>query len=439
MGPMNLRVHEIRRRGARLAFVLAIISGAQLAAPAACRAQLNYVARFTVEKESFLLGEPIFCDFKIQNTGARVFSFSYRSPSRALNRELEQEPRFTVTSKAGGDIPDPAARPCGGVQGSVVYGSVSLPPGQTHTERWLLNQWAAVTKPGRYRVRAERRLPLFSGEALGEQTGERPAAYAVALSELTLDVLPATDPQLEEVFRPVLKTLDQGTGAALAESVLVVTTLPQPFLLERLETMASAPAGGQRWDRRQALDGLARLGTPEAWETISKIATGRLPPSQSSSRPVDISLRAYAVLLLAEKGDARFLPPLLELISTSPAELRGDVLRALGLFRDPRANQVLFERLHSGSALDRQNAILGLKELESRDVVPALLAMLQDPEPQVRQVAHFALESLTGMKFKLPSRASRQDSARVSAEWHAWWREKGANFTPLHQPPCHDW
>src|SRR2546426_6822370 len=70
---------------------------------------------------------------------------------------------------------------------------------------------------------------------------------------------------------------------------------------------------------------------------------------------------------------------------------------------------------------------------------PALLAMLQDPEPQVRQVAHFALESLTGMKFKLPFRASRQDSARVSAEWHAWWREKGANFTPLHQPPCPDW
>jgi len=87
----------------------------------------------------------------------------------------------------------------------------------------------------------------------------------------------------------------------------------------------------------------------------------------------------------------------------------------------------------------RKQLCLGLKELESRDVVPALLAMLRDPEPQVRQVAHFALESLTGMKFKLPSRASRQDSARVSAEWHAWWREKGANFTPLHQPPCHDW
>ena len=92
---MNLRVHEIRRRGARLAFALAIVSGAQLAAPAACRAQLNYVARFTLEKESFLLGEPIFCDFKIQNTGTRMFSFSYRSPSRALNPELEQEPRFT--------------------------------------------------------------------------------------------------------------------------------------------------------------------------------------------------------------------------------------------------------------------------------------------------------------------------------------------------------
>src|SRR3989442_7247810 len=98
-----------------------------------------------------------------------MFLFSYRSPSRALNRELEQEPRFTVTSKAGGNIPDPAPRPCGGVQGSVVYSSASLPPGQTHTERWLLNQWAAGTKPGRYHDRVEPRLPLFSGEVPGGQ------------------------------------------------------------------------------------------------------------------------------------------------------------------------------------------------------------------------------------------------------------------------------
>jgi HEAT repeat protein len=153
----------------------------------------------------------------------------------------------------------------------------------------------------------------------------------------------------------------------------------------------------------------------------------------------NIALRAYAVLLLGEKGDLAFLPALLELASTAPIDLRGDVLRALGFFNERRANELLFEKLHSPMVNDRVNAILGLKNLESKHAIPALLAMLNDPEAQVRQVAHFALQSLTGRKFKLSSGASRAESARVAERWHAWWRGHGASFVPLRQPPCRDW
>src|SRR5579859_8101829 len=59
--------------------------------PVTCRAQVSYVARFTMDKQKFLLGEPIFCNFVIQNTGARTFSFRYRSPDRILNSDLENE------------------------------------------------------------------------------------------------------------------------------------------------------------------------------------------------------------------------------------------------------------------------------------------------------------------------------------------------------------
>src|SRR5437899_2156766 len=53
--------------------------------PEACRAQVDYVARFTLEKQKFMVGEPIFCDFVIKNTGTRAFGFRYRSPDRSLN------------------------------------------------------------------------------------------------------------------------------------------------------------------------------------------------------------------------------------------------------------------------------------------------------------------------------------------------------------------
>lgn len=437
------RAGSARGRLLRPAPILLILSAAALIFPHVCSAQVDYVVRFTLEKQKFLLGGPIFCTFTVQNTGTATFAFSYRSPSRVLNPELEQEPRFTARTETGHSLPDPAPKPCGGAKGSAVYGSVSLPPGQSHRERWLLNEWARFSRPGRYHVHAERRLPFLAWDPSAQKFSEQPAAYALAINDLSFEVVPSTEAELEAVFAPYVKTVEHPAGSDPAESVLVLTTLPQPFFLEKLQALANASPQERRWDRRQALEGLARLGTRAAWETILKIARGsefpRTPSRAAAAASADESLRAYAVLLLGEKGDTTFLPALLEMVSTGPEGLRGDVLRVLGLFHDPRANQILFERLHSASPNDRVNAILGLKNLESKDAVPALLAMLNDPEAQVRQVANFALQSLTGQKFRLSASTSRAESARTAERWHAWWRENGASFVPVPPPPCQDW
>jgi HEAT repeat protein len=408
------------------------------------RAQVSYVARFRLEKETFLRDEPVFCVFSIENTGTRTFALSYRAPSRTLNTELESEPRFTITDDNGRRVADPAPQPCGGAKGTAVYGSVTLPPGQTHTERWLLDQWARFSGPGRYHVRAERRLPLLAVNPQTQEFVEPPAAYALAINELSLEIVPSTTKQLEAAFQPYLQQLANPEAIDVAEAALVVTNLPQPFCLKRLIALATASAQERRWDRQQALAGLARLGTPAAWQAISKIAQGEDPASPSAGDgPVsarDNALRSYAILLLAQQGDKAFVPALLGIASKTPdAELRGDVLRALGSFDDPRANEVLFEKLRSSDPSDRVNAILGLKNLETKDAIPALLAMLKDPEARVRQVAHFALRSLTGQKIALPPDASRADSARAAEQWHAWWRDHGASFVPSPHPPCRDW
>ena len=125
-----------------------LLVGAGLWWPVTCSGQVNCVARFAMEKDTYLLGEPVFCDFVLQNTGTQTIQFSYRFPTRVLNRDLEQEPRFLITDEAGNPLADPAPRPCGGAKGSVVYGFATLAPGQTHTERWLLNEWARFVHPG---------------------------------------------------------------------------------------------------------------------------------------------------------------------------------------------------------------------------------------------------------------------------------------------------
>jgi hypothetical protein len=419
-----------------------LLMGAMTLNPPPTLGQASYQARFEMERSEYLLGEPIFCDFVIRNTGSQLFGFLYRSPSRVLAQDHEQEPHFLVRNSRGVNLPDSGPQPCGGARGTVVYGSVTLPAGQTHTERWLLNQWARFTSPGRFQVRAERRLTL---RALNPQTGEfleKPAAFALALDELSFEVKSSTAAQIETVFKPYLEKIRNPKDPDPAEAVSVVTTLPKAFFMEQLVAMANT-IKPDRWDRRDALNGLARLDTPTAWQAILKTARGAMPTTNSegkaSTEGVDDAVRSYAVLLLAERADSAFLPTLVEMLSRSAEPLRGDILHALGFFHDPRAYRTLFDYLHAAQVTDRMNSILGLKNLGTREVIPPLIAMLNDPEPQVRQVANFALEGLTGHSLALPANPSRLEWERAENNWHAWWREHGGTFVPPRPAACHDW
>jgi HEAT repeat protein len=119
--------------------------------------------------------------------------------------------------------------------------------------------------------------------------------------------------------------------------------------------------------------------------------------------------------------------------------MRGEVLRALGFFHDTRAYQLLFDNLHSPQARDRMNAILGLKNAGENEVIPALLAALDDPEAQVRQVANFALQGVTGHQATVSGNPSLEESKRVASDWHVWWRAHAGTFSPLPPAVCHEW
>jgi hypothetical protein len=404
--------------------------------------QVSYSVSVAMEKPKYLLGEPIFCRFVIRNTGRTVFAFRYRTPTRGLASDYNQEPRFQVTDSRGQRLPDPGPRPCGSPQGTTVYGSVTLPPGQVHTERWLLNQWAQFTAPGRYHVRAERRLALLKPDPQAGTFAEKPAAFAMAIDELSLPVVRSTRAQVEEAFHPYLAAIEDPKAPNTAEAVVVLTSMPQPFFFDQLVEMANA-GKPDRWDRRDVLDGLARLNTPAAWKAILNLfrSAGAAASSggKDGAEQAQYPLRSYALLLLAEKGDPAFIPTFVEMLSKSADPMRGDILRALGFFHDARTYQVLFDNLHSAQVTDRMNSILGLKNLGTKEVIPALLAALSDPEARVRQVANFALEGLTGHKVAASANPSREESDRITNDWHTWWREHAGSFSPPPPSACHDW
>ncbi len=430
------------RRGAKRALQLGLFILITVVNSLTAHAQVDYSVQFEMEKPKYLLGEPVFCRFVIRNTGNKVFAFRYRTPTRILASNYEQEPRFVVTGGRGPRLPDPGPRPCGSPSGTAVYGFITLPPGQVHTERWLLDQWGQFAAPGPYHVRAERRLALLEpGPQVGEIT-EKPVAFALAIDELSILVVRSASAQVEAAFQPYLAAVGNPKDPNPAEAVVVLTSLPQPFFLDQLVKMAN---GGKpdRWDRRDALDGLARLDTPASWRAILDLFRGTNTAASSGSKEgaerADDPLRAYALLLLAEKADPASIPVFSEILARSAEPMRGDILRALGFFHDPRTYQLLFDNLHSAQVTDRMNAILGLKNLGTKEVIPALLAALNDPEAQVRKVANFALEGLTGHKVAAFANPSGEESERIANNWHAWWREHAGSFSPPRPTACHDW
>lgn len=425
-------------------FHIAFFGLLTVATSATALAQADYTVRFEMEKPQYLLGEPVFCRFVIRNTGTKVFAFRYRTPTRALGTDYDQEPRFQVTNGRGVRLRDPGRRPCGSPQGTAVYGSVTLPPGQTHTESWLLNQWTAFTAPGRYHVHAQRRLALRApGAGVGELS-DKTLAFAQAIDELTVVIVKSTPEQIEAAYRPYLDVVANPQATNPGQAVVVLTSLPQPFFLDRLAALAN-PGNPDRWDRRDVLDGLARLNTPASWaEILKRFREPDSPAASVASKEatpageVEGPLRAYAMLLLAEKSDASFVPTFLAVLGKSSDPMRGDVLRSLGFFHDPRVSQALFDNLHSAQVTDRMNAILGLKTMGGKEVIPAILTALNDPEPQVQQVANFALEGLTGHKVAAAASQS-PGSPRLGRAWHAWWQANAAIFSPSKPVPCHDW
>ncbi len=415
-----------------------LLAAALVNPPAAC-AQVDYSVHFELEKPAYLLGEPIFCRFVIRNTGVAVFNFRYRAPSRILATDNTQEPRFTVTNLAGRRLRDPGPRPCGNPQGTAVYGYVTLPPGKVHTERWLLNEWAQFSAPGSYRLRAERRLALLP---IDPQTGnplEKPVAFAQAIDDLVVQIERSTPAQVEASFQPYLDSIRNPKESDPAEAVTVVTSMPQTFFLDQLIAMLNS-GKPERWDRHDVVNGLARLNTLASWRAILRLFRyGETTPGPAVDRETEDALRSYALLVLAERGDSAFLPVILQVLPGSTEPLRGDILRALGFFHDPRAFQPIYDNLHSSRMTDRMDAILGLKNQGSKDVIPALLAALNDPDPPVEQVANFALQGLTGYKPAASANPSPEESKRIAAEWQAWWHRNADTFSPPKPVACHDW
>jgi hypothetical protein len=231
------------------------------------------------------------------------------------------------------------------------------------------------------------------------------------------------------------KVLDPGRAILRATTDGAEARAPSDRLGKGTE--AATPAAEPRREARPAAaDTAPRQQPPATAAATSKPAPAPAAPRQAapseneSARLADEIVRSAAGQfdgLLTRTRDAR---------GVANTEALAAAIPRLPQERRNRARDVLAERLSrmrtsslAGYLKDedaeiRRAAALALAMKESKEHVPDLIQVLNDPVALVVLAARGALRELTGKDFGPAPGATAEQSARAIAEWKAWWKER---------------
>jgi hypothetical protein len=162
---------------------------------------------------------------------------------------------------------------------------------------------------------------------------------------------------------------------------------------------------------------------------VAARALGRLPNSDSTRALLaglgdpDGFVRVASIKALQDQRETRARPQLLKLLNDKGAVVRSaaiDALAVVGTAKDSAAiaaqltdpdnffkGQSLFVRAHAATALG---------ELGGPGAVEALISVVEDPDPVLREAAEAALRKLSGLEETPAGRGGPRD------RWAAWWK-----------------
>ena len=187
------------------------------------------------------LHAPIFIDLTVFNRSAETVAFDL-----GLNKKANLE--LTITEPGGGIITRTLSS-----EGIGALGEVSLPPGEKYVQRLLLNEWYEFPEIGSYQIKMTLLADPFV--VSGVANADRPS------TEFSVDIGPRDPAQLERISR---KLADTAIGAATLEESMqaanALSYIQDPVAVPSLARVLQQGSLVEQY----AVDGLGRIGTPEA-------------------------------------------------------------------------------------------------------------------------------------------------------------------------------
>jgi HEAT repeat protein len=354
--------------------------------PTTTPAQVN--GKFFFRKEAFAPREPVFLYFETTNTGteaqdlARLDSYSACSTYQ-IRVSSDPDPKLSWELSA--------------YAGSCFSFLLGLAPGESRTQRVILNYGHNIDGAGVYGVDVVAQLPSDTEN------------FIELRQHLQFRVDKSAEPD-PEVIPDLLAQLKSYDWAVREEAAVALTSAAPPSL----EDLFLSFAGDSEF-RRWAPLAFYKLNTPSSLEAMANLLRASEPGSEESLR---------SARFLAKTRDPKWYPLLLEFAQkhsniadyvSYAAESGGDAML-------PELNKMMSSSDHEST---QANAISALAYTGSRAAVPILIELLRDPAPEISERALIGLGELSHRT--VGTELWHDDAQSQYAAWARWWEREGAS------------
>jgi len=362
-------------------------------------------ARFTTEKSTYLIGEPVYVVLSVSNTSNDAIWVGFGPTNMFCQNFFIEVPGADSAREQWG---------CG-IAASCGSSLWEVAPGKTTAVRQLLNREFRLQRPGAYVVRVHtaitvRSQNLFTSPPLDE--------FKVS-DNLTIEVQLGVEGQLQDAFQPIVKELARTDLKRRGEAAGAIIETAPPFLEDVLIALAKTNYGFA------AMTALRKVDTQNTRSALAQIAT-------DSGNQV---FRIEAIRNLGRTGDATYLPTLLQLMKSADIQIQGAAAEAVGNLGGATAVQVITVLLSSTDVQTRQAGANGLEYTHAREAVPILIGLTLDSDARIRQAAVSGLWLLTHrVAFdgnQWADVTTPQSAGNVHQRWVRWWKSQG-NDSKIH-------
>jgi hypothetical protein len=358
-------------------------------------------ARFTTEKSTYLVGEPVYVVLSISNKSDDTIWVNFG-------------PTDMFCQKFSIEIPgaDSAREQWGcGIGGSCGDSLVEVAARKTAAVRQLLNREFRLQRTGAYVVHAQTTVTVRSQNLWSS----RPFDEFKVSDNLTVNLQRSDDGELQAAFKPIVHELSSTDLVRRGEAAAAIIETAPPFLEDVLIDLAKTNYGFA------AMTALRKVDTEKTRNALA----------QAAISGGNQSFRVEAIRNLGRTGDTTYFPELLQLIKSPDIQIQSAAAEAIGNLGGTASVKEIAVLLSSANVQTRQAGANGLEYTHSREAIPLLIGLLLDPDAGIRQTAISGLELLTHRVAFDGSQSADvitlQSAGKVHQRWVRWlkseWKE----------------